>query len=291
MSDETDEYIWKEIGARYGMSENTDIPVDNDLTYEPVSPLVPDNTIKQTFTKLLGLFSKKKKQSSSSATAIPKEQQQTPPVNNEEEEHDDITRNIWRKRVRYALHFYFEPKSRPSDTDLVLSNYNRTVTCNRQSKWDTIRMNTPLMKGNVYIWEYHLTSHDNGPYNIYRVFVGIERSDYEFEAVGFDKIIGYNSNGISYNVGQHSVHKSFSHDTTLKSAMQKQVGDFATGDVITVVVDFKKSFTMQMFKNGEWFLTIDNIECSNTFKWYPALSLIGAQVVTINRGTNFKLQS
>merc|ERR1712130_166657 len=238
MGEDTDGFIWKEIGSRYGVDEDATIPSEEEL-HAPTSPARSDSSIRRKLSKLFSNISKRSQQTAS----VPDQDKES---------------NPWRRRVRHAMCFFFAPESRPSDSDLVLSNNKKTVTCKRTSKWDTIRMNIALLEGYVYTWEYTLTHHDNSSYNIYRIFVGIERSTYDFDVVGFDKIIGYNSHGVSYNVGQHTVHREFTHGTD-KSPLQKDIANFETGDKITVVLDLKETCTMQMYKNGEWFVTFLDI--------------------------------
>jgi len=206
--------------------------------------------------------------------------------------------NLWRRRVRQGARLFWDGSSRPSDSSLTLGNNNKTVSDNRTSKWDTIRTNCPLKKGVVYSWEYTLDYHDNSDFNSYRVFVGIERSTYAFASVGFDKIIGFNSYGVGYNLGEQCIHRNYIHTLTNKSILhQDPDGKFKTGDVITVKFDLKnlndnQCASMELFKNGRWFTTIDNIPTVDEIKmpivYYPAISMIGKQTVSIRRGTSYK---
>lgn len=206
--------------------------------------------------------------------------------------------NLWRRRVKQASRLRWEPKARPADSSLVLSNHNRTVSDNRTSKWDTIRTNLALRRGVVYHWEYSLDHHDNSDFNSYRIFVGVERSTYAFATVGFDKIIGFNSYGIGYNIGEQCIHRNYVHTLVHKSILhQESDGKFKTGDVITVRFDMKHldekgAARMELFKNGRWFFTVDDIPLEDEAKlpivYYPAISMIGKQTVTIRRGISFK---
>jgi hypothetical protein len=193
--------------------------------------------------------------------------------------------NLWRKIVKHGLFFYWDATSRTPDTDIVISPDKTMISLQRESRWDTICVRVPLNVGNVYYWEYKLIEHDNGGFNSYRIFAGIERADYKFNEDQFDKIIGYNSNGVSYNIGEHTVHTNSQHGLTERSPLHDQHYLFTAGDVITFRLDMKNLIdnkaTMDLFKNGEWFYTIKNIE---PVTYYPAISAIGKQKVVVTRG-------
>lgn len=196
----------------------------------------------------------------------------------------DCPPHMWRVIVHSNL-VKWDPASRTPDTDIKMHDNDRTISCSRQSKWDTIRTNRKLVMGMVHGWEYVLEDHDNSGYNSYRVFVGIERSDYAFTEVGFDKIIGYNSNGVSYNVGEHSIHRDNSHNLNNRSVLHQRNFTFGPGDTISIMFDLKnltsdRKASMYLYKNNEYFLTIGDIPTDNVV-YYPAISVIGRQRITI----------
>jgi len=190
--------------------------------------------------------------------------------------------NMWRDLVREASMIKWDPGSRTPDSDIIMHNNNRTISCERRTVWDTIRTNKKLGMGTIHCWEYTLDDHDNSGYNIYRIFVGIERAT-QFTHLGSNKIVGLGSRGIGYNLGAHTVHREKPPKTT--SILKKQQFKFSTGDTIAIKLDLKnlsrsKTASMHLFKNNEYFHTVSNIATKN-INYYPAISVIGRQKVSI----------
>lgn len=313
LSNDCDDFLWREIALRYGIQEGEETDEHSEfMSISPVSPTTPAQS--SSFrARLLDLFStfvvgssredemiRRRSRRRKLSLVVERENSLSTCILLKEKKELTGMENIWRRRVKHGTNFCWDPDARTPDSTLVLSNYNKTVSNNRSSKWDTIRANYALKNPLVYYWEYILVRHDNSDFNSYRIFVGVERSTYEFTTVGFDKIIGFNSYGIGYNIGEHSIHRNFQHSLANKSRLAQDAnGKFKTGDIITVRFDLTRSnscekpeATMDMFKNGQWFLTIDDIPTLDEYKrsiiYYPAISLIGKQTVTLKRGVSFK---
>ncbi len=166
-----------------------------------------------------------------------------------------------------------------------MHNNNKTISIEKPVKWDTIRANKKLKMGMIHCWEYTLDYHDNGPYNAYRIFVGIERSTYDFTSTASSKIIGYNSEGIGYNIGEHSIHRSHEYRVHNRSILYEKKFKFSTGDTIAIELDLQNlnssgTASMHLFKNNKYFHTIADIPTKN-IEYYPAISVIGNHRVSI----------
>ena len=197
---------------------------------------------------------------------------------------DSTLENLWRNRVQLNL-VKWEPDTRTPDTDITMHNNNKTILCEKKHKWNTIRTNRKLELGRVHCWEYTLDEHDNGGYNAYRVFVGIERSTYEFTKAERDKIVGLCSEGVGYNMGEHTVSINRSLNPS-PSVLGQQNFVFSSGDTIAMKFDLKNlcdnssTASMHLFKNNEYFHTITGVP-TRDIVYYPAISVIGLQKVSI----------
>jgi hypothetical protein len=307
ISKDTDAYLWKIVGCNYNvfpaeiLEKKISVETLQSILCEPMDTSEKnDNILNRWLSTIMSIsyetFSNSLEQSGNESvenTAVDNDIEKDGSNNNSE-----LQRSfLWRRIVFYYLNCVWDPNSRTPDTDIQMHNRNRTISCKRQSKWDTIRVNMCLKVGHIYTWEYSLDRHDNSTYNSYRIFIGIERSTYSFTLIGFDKIVGYNSYGVSYNIGEHSVHRDYDHSLTKRSKLYNMNYVFKTGDKIAIRLDLKNlsedgTAIMELFKNGEWFHTIDKIktiENSENIIYYPAISVIGDQIVTINSGTFLKL--
>jgi len=191
--------------------------------------------------------------------------------------------NTWRELVRSNM-IYWDPNTRTADSDIQMHNRNKTISCEKTQDWYTIRANRKLEMGMVHCWEYTLDDHDNGSYNAFRIFAGIERSDFEFTEKRDSNIIGSGTDGIGFNMGQHMVHRDSSRTHYVKVVMPDNKS-FITGDTIAMVLNLKNLTSseracMHLFKNNEYFHTIEDIPTKGIL-YYPAISVIGHQRVSI----------
>jgi hypothetical protein len=330
LSKETDEFLWGSIAETMNIDENE--PAISWLSTGALEPqqknkgvkyLLPlrsssnkenKSSLKQRLTSFFFGGKKTKQKSKQEPAVIQQEtlssdtvaetvdeeaERALPAAIDTAAELDKQEENAWRVRVRNGHQFRWDPESRQPDTTLVLSNFNRSVSNNRSSKWDTCRACVPLRTGYKHTWEYHLDNYeDHSSGNSFKVFVGIEKSTYDFNVIGFDKIIGWNSTGIGYNLGMTSLHRNNNHSTDAMFMNPSITAGFTTGDRITLRLDLenidnnKKQGKLEFFKNGVWFLTVDDVDTVESsgkpILWYPAISLICIQTVTLRRGTAFK---
>ena len=241
LSSEADEYVWKSMAGHLGIH----MAVDNNgqMLIRDVSLPTDESLV---------------------------EDSNCPP--------SDTTK--WRTLV-YSNMIKWDPETRTPDSTLHMHNNNKTISCERPSGWQTIRATKILKMGMVHCWEYVLEDHDNGDYNLYRMFVGIEKSTYAFTEEGANKIIGYSSEGIGYNIGEHSIHREKTTHTGEKSILHKKQFNFSTGDTIAIKLDLlSETAAMHLFKNNEYFHTISDIPTQG-IEYYPAISIIGRHRVHI----------
>jgi len=191
---------------------------------------------------------------------------------------------MWRELVRSNM-IYWDPNTRTEDSDIQMHNRNKTISCEKTNLWYTIRANRKLEMGMIHCWEYTLDDHDNGSYNAYRIFAGIERSDFGFAKERHYNIIGYHTQGIGFNIGQHTVHRSGSRSQYANVVRHETSFNFSTGDTIATVLNLKNLTSsemacMHLFKNNEYFHTIEDIPTKGIL-YYPAISVIGHHRVSI----------
>jgi hypothetical protein len=162
-------------------------------------------------------------------------------------------------------------------------NGNRTIS-QSDEHWETVKANRCLTPGQVHKWEFIIDYLDSmETKNAYLIVMGVDNEQFPYlKQNRYSDICGvHNSTGFSYNLGikkKYYESKRAEYEFLLNTEIK-----FKTSDRIKIIVDARNasSSSMKLYLNGMHFSTFASINLETNGLFYPAISLIRRQIVTI----------
>jgi len=161
---------------------------------------------------------------------------------------------------------------------LTLSHDRRSIILRNCINWDTIKANFMLKSNAIHYWEFVLEKIDYSDVSLI-LCLGIERAN--------------EKRGVLYTVPGSKI---LENEPSVRYIQTNEPLKFANMDIFSFELDLqnlddKFCGTLNMFKNGNWILSVKGIQVSDSMIYVPVVYGIGHHIVKIRRGKWRNLKS